>query len=233
MKLIKHYDFTNMSSLPTEDWNIAVGEKWSNNELQHYVDSKENMYFDNGLVLKATYDGTTIRSTRINTKNKFSFKYGKIDIIAKVPKGVGTWPALWMMPLHNKYGHWPRSGEIDIMEHVGRDLDKLFLCIHTESYNHTNGIQYYDELVVPGLSDDFQTFSLIWTESSIEYLLNDKSVVKYEKGHKGFSTDHKGWPFDEEFYFIINLAIGGKFGGEVDYSMFPQEFIVKDVKIYK
>ena len=232
MKLIKHYNFTEMTSLPDE-WNIEVGEKWANNELQHYVNKKDNIYFENGLVIKSTLCDGNIESGRINTRGKFHFKYGRIDIIAKVPKGLGTWPALWMMPEENKFGNWPKSGEIDIMEHNGHNLNKIYCCLHTEAHNHRNGDPYEKIIKIPNLSDDFQTFSLLWTKSEIAYYLNDKELVTYKKGNHNRDLTHKGWPFDEEFYLIINLAMGGMFGGKVDMNSFPQKFIIKDIKIYQ
>ena len=233
MKLIKHYDFVNQTEINRDEWNIEVGEKWSNKELQHYVDSENNLYFEDGLRIKATLENGVIKSSRINTKSKFSMKYGKIEILAKVPKGLGTWPALWMMPQLAKHGHWPKSGEIDIMEHNGHNLDKLYMCLHTEKYNHRDGDPYDQRVTVEGLSDDFQTFGLLWDETKIQYLLNDVEYKTYFKGEHGKDTSHLGWPFDEEFYFIINLAMGGMFGGDVDMESFPQEFIVKDIKIFK
>ena len=232
MKLIKHYDFVNMTSLH-EDWTVEVGDKWSNKEVQRYRNNKDNLYFDNGLVLKATYQNGYVDSARLKTKHKFSFKYGKIDILAKIPSGKGTWPALWMMPEENTYGHWPKSGEIDIMEHCGNELDKLFLCIHTEAYNHTKEDKYYQAIIVPKLTEKFQLYSLLWDEEKIVYYLNNKEVGRYVKGAENRDATHKGWPFDQAYYLIINLAIGGTFGGKVDYSMFPQSFIVKDIKVYQ
>lgn len=231
-KLIKHYDFTKMNTLD-KDWNVAVGEKWANNELQQYVDDINNLYFDDGLHIKATLNDGIIKSSRINTKNNFYFKYGKIEIIAKVPTGIGTWPAIWMMPQDSVYGHWPRSGEIDIMEHCGKDLGKLFLCIHTEVYNHRNTEQYYRSVQVDDLADDFQKFGLEWTKNEMIYLLNDKEVGRYVKGEEGKDSTEKGWPFDENFYLIMNLAMGGGFGGPVDMESFPQEFIIKDLKVFQ
>jgi len=233
MKLYKHFDFSNEKSLDLSLWNIEVGKKWANNELQHYVDSDENLYFDNGLVINATLKNGIYESTRINTKNKFFFKYGRIDVVAKVPKGIGTWPAIWMLSEENKYGRWPNSGEIDIMEHVGRDIDNLFLCLHTESHNHRYDTQYSKEYYSKGISDDFQTYSIDWVEDSITYYVNNKLIVKYERGKDGFDSSHKGWPFNENFFLILNLAIGGKFGGEVNDSDFPQQFIIKDIKIFR
>ena len=234
MKLIKHYDFTNMNQLDEKDWTIEVGDKWANNEIQRYVNHPDNHFFRDGLVIQATNKNGIIESTRINTKDKFSFKFGKIDIVAKLPKGKGTWPALWMMSQNHLYGRWPRSGEIDIMEHTAKDLDHLYLCLHTEAYNHRQKDYYYFKTHVKGLTDDFQKFSLLWEEDKITYLLNDQVMVSYRRGENGWDDTHKGWPFnDDEFYLIINLAIGGGLGGPVDFDSFPQQFIIKDIKIYQ
>ena len=232
MKLIKQYNFVSDMEINREEWSIQVGEKWANNEKQQYVDSIENLFFDDGMHIKATLKDGIIKSSRISTKNKFKFKYGKIDIVAKVPKGKGTWPALWMMPQENKYGHWPKSGEIDIMEHVGRNEDEVFLCLHTETYNHRNSEQYYFETKVDGATDDFHKYSIDWDEESITYYIDDKQIIKYTKYDKADSS-HKGWPFDQEFILIINMAIGGKFGGAVDDSIFPVEFRIKDIKVFQ
>lgn len=222
-----------MTELNRDDFTVAVGEKWFNHELQHYIDSEETLYFNDGLVIRGIYDGVNYKSARIHTKDKFYFQYGKVDMTFKVPKGKGTWPAIWLMPQESKYGHWPKSGELDMMEHVGRDLDNLFLCVHSEAHNHHNNQQYYSEYYYPGLSDDFQTLSFVWQENQIEYHLNGECIAVYKRGEDGFDPSVKGWPFDEPFYLIINMAIGGKFGGEVDSTCFPQEFIVKDIKIYQ
>ncbi len=234
MKLIKHFDFTTMQTLDEKDWNIAVGKKWANNELQQYVDSSQNLYFDqNGLNIKATYNDGVYKSARLHTKGKFYFKYGTIDIIAKVPKGRGTWPALWMMSNDGRYGGWPKSGEIDIMEHTGNELDELYLCIHTEAYNHTRKDQYFQKIKYEGLSDDFQKFSLKWDEDSIIYYLNDEEVGAYYKGQDDMDETHKGWPFDHPYYLLVNLAVGGSLGGDDAPEDFPQVFTVKDIKVYQ
>lgn len=232
MKLIKHFDFSNQSALDKDYWTIATGDKWSNNELQIYTDNKNNVFFENGLVIKATHENNKYFSGRIHTKHKFSFRYGKIEVTFKVPKGKGTWPAIWMMPVDNEYGRWPRSGEIDIMEHSGNRLDKPFFCLHTEKYNHTGKEKYKLEKIIPNFSGDFNKIILEWDEDRITYILNDKHLVTYTKGMDGLDSSYKGWPFDKEFYLIINLAIGGTFGGPVDNTCFPQEYIIKDIKIF-
>jgi beta-glucanase (GH16 family) len=232
MKIVKEYDFTTMTTLHP-DWTVAVGEKWANKELQQYTDERDTLFFDDGLVLQAVKDGEIIKSARIHTKNKFFYRYGKIDIVAKIPSGIGTWPALWMMSNESKYGHWPKSGEIDIMEHSLKNPEELFFCLHTEAYNHRGKEQYYTIKRFPNILEGFHKFSLLWTEDKITYYVDDQEVVTYQKGENGKDATHKGWPFDEDFYLIMNLAIGGTFGGKVDMSCFPQQFIIKSVKIYQ
>jgi len=231
--LKKHYDFTKMSEFPRDDFNIRVGEKWANGELQQYVDSSDNLFlFDEGLVMRATLDSGIYRSARIDTRDKFAFKYGKIEFTAKLPTGKGTWPALWLMSQEQRYGHWPKSGEIDVMEHVGRDNDMVFLCLHSETYNHTNDEQYYYETRIPGLTTGFHRYAVDWYPDRIAYYIDDAHMITYHKTDKA-DQSHKGWPFDQEFFIIMNLAIGGKFGGSVDDSIFPQEFIVSEIKVYE
>jgi beta-glucanase (GH16 family) len=138
-----------------------------------------------------------------------------------------------MLSEDNLFGHWPRSGEIDIVEHVGRDLDTVFLCLHTEAHNHRMGSEYFTEYTEEKLSDDFHTYSIVWDEKSITYLIDNVQRAKYVKGQDGFDPTEKGWPFDQNFYLILNLAIGGTFGGEVDSTVFPQKFIIQDIKIFQ
>lgn len=232
MKLIKHFDFSNQNEIDLNDWTIAVGNKWANRELQIYTDSADNIFFNNGLVIRATFDGEKYYSGRIHTKNKFRFKYGRVEVVFKVPKGKGTWPAIWMMPVENSYGGWPKSGEIDIMEHSGNKLDQPFFCLHTEKYNHTSNELYKLQKHIPDFSADFNKITLDWEEDKITYTLNDRHLVTYSKGMDGLDNTNKGWPFDKEFYLIINLAIGGTFGGKVDNDCFPQDYIIKDIKIF-
>ena len=231
-KLIQHFDFTKADKLDETFWNIQVGDKWANNELQHYVNKKENLFFDNGLHIRATYQNGIYESARINTRGKFFFKYGRVEVIAKVPSGKGTWPAIWMLSESSPYGHWPKSGEIDIMEHVGRKIDHAFLCLHTEKYNHTQKEQFYTEVKIPNTTTAFHKYGIIWDEDSITYVIDDMEMVRYNKSDKE-QTDHTGWPFDHEYFLIMNLAIGGKFGGSVDNTIFPVDFIIKDIKIYQ
>jgi beta-glucanase (GH16 family) len=179
MKLLKHFDFTNDVELDLNYWNVRVGDKWANNELQHYVDKSNNLYFDDGLVIQGTLKNGVYESSRIDTKGKLFFKYGRIVVKVKLPKGIGTWPAVWLMSEESKYGRWPRSGEIDLVEHVGRKHDNVFFCLHTEAHNHRSGDYYYKDYQEVGLSDNINTFSLLWEENTITYYVNDKEIVQY------------------------------------------------------
>ena len=233
MKLFKHFDFTKDTELNRNDWNVVVGEKWANKEIQQYIDSEETLYFKDGLVIRAINDNGIIKSARINTKDKLFFQHGKIEFTCKVPKGLGTWPAVWMMPQEQKHGYWPKSGEIDLLEHTANDMDKFYACLHTQKYNHRDGDPYDTRFKIEGLSDDFQTYGFDWDENKVTYYFNGKEMVTYTKGENGKDQTYKGWPFNEDFYFILNLAVGGMFGGKVDFNCFPQEFIIKEIKVYK
>lgn len=225
-------DFTKEQNLDESIWNIAVGKKWANNESQEYTDSSKNIFFnEEGLVIQATYDGNVIESARIHTQHKFFFKYGRGEFVAKVPSGKGTWPALWMMPEDSVYGHWPRSGELDIMEHTGNQKDLLFLCIHTEKYNHMGKEQYYYTVQKNDIADQFHTYGFEWDEDSFTYFIDGVKEHTYHKGEEGKDATDKGWPFDQPFYLIMNLAIGGNLGGKIDFDSFPQQFVIKSIYI--
>ena len=233
MRLIKHIDFTKETSLDSSIWNVEIGEKWSNRELQQYTDDSENLYFDNGLVICATYNQGVYKSARINTKGKLCFLYGRIEIKAKVPSGKGTWPALWMMSNTTPYGHWPKSGEIDIMEHVGNQKDWLYSCLHTEKYNHKVDDYYYAKNYYSNLTDTFHTYTLVWTKEHIEYYFDKQKVVTYTRGITKRDSSPAGWPFDHPFYLIMNLAVGGTLGGKVIKEDFPQRFVIQSIKIWQ
>lgn len=225
-------DFRKEQRLNLELFSVIVGEKWANEELQHYVNKEDNLFFtDEGMVLRATSPKKGLyESVRINSRHKFSFTYGEIKILAKVPEGVGTWPALWMMSEDNPYGTWPRSGEIDIMEHVGRDKNNLFLCLHSETYNHTRQFQRYKEYKLLDATSAFHEYGINWQKDNISYYVDGIEVAKYSKFDLEDQST-KGWPFDHNFYLLMNLAIGGKFGGAVDDTMFPQDFIIQSIDI--
>lgn len=232
MKKKLSIDFTKNQSLDPQIWNIAVGKKWANNESQQYTDKDNNLFFsEEGLVIQATLTNGIYESARIHTRDKFYFKYGRGEIIAKVPSGKGTWPALWMMPQDSVYGHWPKSGEIDIMEHTGNKKDLIYLSLHTEKYNHLKKDQYFFSVQKQDIADQFHVFGFEWKQNEISYFIDGKKEHTYKKGENGKDSNHQGWPFDQAFYLIMNLAIGGNLGGKIDDQSFPQKFVIKSIHI--
>lgn len=231
-------DEFNYTGLPDSNkWNFdyGMGENgWGNQELQYYVSDAKNIYVRDGhLTIVATQeqDGhAAYHSSKIHSKGKADFLYGRIVVRAQVPGQRGTWPAAWMMPSESKYGQWPRSGEIDIMEHVGYDPNVLHTTIHTEAFNgmrqtHKTGTQR-----LATATTKFHVYRVDWTPEYIKGFIDDQLIFTYENSKKGVDE----WPFDQPFHLILNLAIGGSWGGlkGVDNAALPASFKVDYVRYY-
>jgi len=209
---------------------------WGNNELQFYTDRTDNAYIENGkLIIKAkrevpSFNGRQYTSARLVTKNKGDWKYGRIDVRAKLPIGRGLWPAIWMLPTESKYGIWPKSGEIDIMEYVGHIPDEIFGTIH---YGHDfwrYNSQIY-KLKEGRFSDNFHTYSVLWNEQCIQFLMDGKKVGEPNTRSTTLPTTY---PFDQLFHIILNVAVGGNLPGNPDGStQFPQTLEVDFVRVYQ
>lgn len=217
------------------EFDYGTGQHgWGNNELQYYVNTAQNIMVSNGtLKIHAIHEATNgmaYSSSKIKTLGKNGFKYGRIEVSAKVPPQVGTWPAVWMMPVHSTYGGWPRSGEIDIIEHVGYDPKQLHITVHTLDYNGMNNNQKGSNTYVEKAISEFNTYRIDWTEEGITGYINDKKVYEYPNTGKGYTS----WPFDQEFYLIVNLAVGGDWGGRkgVENETFPATFEVDYIRYY-
>lgn len=229
-------DEFNTPGLPdSTKWNYEVG-KVRNNELQYYTYQRlENARIqDTVLILEArkeSYLEASYTSASITSRMKGDFLYGKFEISARVPVGAGTWPAIWMMPTDDAYGHWPRSGEIDIMEYVGYDPHKLYYNIHFEGKRKKGHDSKASASVFLQPYYRFVKFTLVWTPAKIEWFEDDKLVHTYKK-----KSDHpRLWPFNKRFYLILNLAFGGTWGGRegVDDTLFPHKFYVDYVRVYQ
>jgi len=214
---------------------------WWNGELQHYTDRLENSYVDNGtLKIKAKkeqyeFDGSSKSYTSARLNSKFSFRYGRIDIRAKLPKGAGTWPAIWTLGANineignyfgNQFGNvgWPACGEIDIMEQNGWDKNSVIGHLHWEDnsgqYKNTGGTKS-----IENSHDEFHTYSLVWDSSKISILLDDNTFFSMSNT----SND----PYDNDHYLLLNIAVGGNLGGDVP-SNFSEEIMEIDyVRIYQ
>jgi beta-glucanase (GH16 family) len=235
-------DEFNYKGLPdSTKWNYETGDNgWGNNEKEYYVEkSLENSYVDGDklhiVALHKDMGHSNYTSAKLNTYQIFSLQYGKIEAMAKLPAGKGTWPAIWMLPesILNGKEEWPLCGEIDIMEHVGKDPNVIHTSLHSLLYNHTIGTQisYFEKL--EDVFNTFHKYAVEWSKESIKFYIDDKLFFESYKGQDGRVSTNEGWPFDKPYYLIMNLAIGGNWGGEIDDSIFPAEMQVDYVRIYQ
>ncbi len=216
-------------------WGYDVGGSgWGNNELQYYTEG-ENADIANGiLTITAKREpkvNKSYSSVRMVTKGKGDFLYGRFEIRAKLPSGRGTWPAIWMLPTDFAYGGWPKSGEIDIMEHVGYDPKRVHITVHTEAFNHTKNTQVGQSKIIETAMTDFHKYRVDWTPDYIKGYIDDEQVFEFLKR----SDDATLWPFNKRFHLLLNIAIGGNWGGAqgVDDGIFPAKMDVDYVRVYK
>jgi beta-glucanase (GH16 family) len=208
-----------------------------NNEAQYYTKERpENARVENGnLVIEARMDnwnGHKITAASINTYGKKSMLYGRIEVKAKLPTGVGTWPAIWMLgDVFKKGTGWPACGEIDIMENVGYEPDVIHANIHTKAYNHVKGTNKGNKIAIEKPYESFNVYAVEWFEDHMDFYLNDKLYFSF----KNEGTGNDVWPFDKPHYLLINFAVGGAWGGQkgVDETIFPQKYYIDYVKVYK
>jgi len=240
-------DEFNEDEIDSSKWNKLLWKSGHvNNEQQAYTDRDTNIFIRNGkLVIRGLiepgyygvdYLGNSYTadytSGRVNTYNKANWTYGKFDIHAKLPKGNGSWPAIWMLGENISSVGWPNCGEIDIMEHVGFEDGKIHGSIHTSQYNHMLGTQLSGSKIISTATDTFHTYSLEWSPTYLRYLIDDEPFYFIYNMSDG---DKSKWPFDDSQYLILNLAIGGDWGGiyGVDPSAFPMEMEVDYVHVLK
>jgi beta-glucanase (GH16 family) len=230
-------EFDNNGLPDSAFWSYDEGDHgWGNNELQFYTHSnRENVWIENG-ALKITARRNILypkryTSARLVTKNKVYGKYGYIEVRAKLPEGIGTWPAIWMLPENNIYGGWPASGEIDIMEHVGYDPGVVHGTVHTLAFNHLKGTQKGKTKNVANFSSTFHVYAIDWQEDKIDFFIDGHHYHTFINTKNG----NEEWPFDHDFHIILNIAIGGNWGGAkgVDESIWPQTMEIDYVRWYK
>ena len=226
----------------TTKWSYDVGDGcpdlcgWGNNELQYYTERrvKNARIKDGHLIIEAhreEYESREYTSARLVTRDKGDWLYGRIEVRAELPSGRGTWPAIWMLPTEWAYGGWPKSGEIDIMEHVGYEPDSIYGTVHTEAYNHTLGTQRGGSIYVPDCEEAFHVYAIDWTPERIDFIIDDQ--VYYSFSNEG--AGYEAWPFDQPFHLIMNIAVGGNWGGRegIAADIWPQEMRVDYVRVYQ
>ena len=235
-KLIWSDEF-NYSGLPdSTKWNYDTGgDGWGNNELEYYTAKRtENARVENGnLVIesrKEKWGKLNYTSARLITKGKGDWKYGRIEVRAKLPKGLGTWPAIWMLGSTTPLT-WPDDGEIDIMEHVGFDPGVIHGSIHCKKYNHVIHTQKTAVTTVSDCMDAFHVYALEWNQDMISIFVDDKKYFTFTNEHSGYDA----WPFSQPMHLLLNIAVGGNWGGQkgVDDSIFPQKMLIDYVRVYQ
>lgn len=234
-KLIWSDEFNKKGLPDSSKWNYDVGgHGFGNEEAQFYTkDRLENARMENGNLIiearKENWEQSKYTSARLLTKGKFSFQYGTVEVRAKLPKGRGSWPAIWMMSENMK--QWPDDGELDIMEHVGYNQGYIHASVHTKKYNHIQGTQKTDTILVNDASEKFHVYKADWTPEKIDVYVDDKKYFTYINKEK---TD-EAWPFDRPYYIILNLAVGGFWGGKegIDDTIFPQKYYIDYVRVYQ
>lgn len=222
------------TTLNEKFWNYEMGNNngWGNNELQYY--KKENTTVKDGyLVIEAKTENAgsqNYTSSRLTTQEKFNFKYGRVDIRAALPKGQGIWPALWMLGKNISTVSWPKCGEIDIMEMVG-GYDKDNTLYGTAHWDNNNSHAQYGgntKLASGIFNDEFHVFSIVWDAKKIVWYLDDKQYHIIDTTPAGLSE------FQEEYFLLINLAVGGDWPGKPDgTTVFPQYLVVDYVRVFQ
>jgi beta-glucanase (GH16 family) len=222
-------------------WRYDVGgDGWGNNEAQFYTEARmENARVEDGLLIiearkepwpsprSARNDYT---SARLVTKGFGDWLYGRIEVRAKMPAGRGTWPAIWMLPTSGQYGTWPRGGEIDIMEHVGYDMGTVHGSLHSLANNWLTETQPTGSVEVLTVDTDFHIYAVEWESDQITFMVDGEPYFSYQNPGTGWEA----WPFDQPFHLILNLAVGGFWGGRegIDPDIWPARMEVDYVRVY-
>ncbi len=210
------------------NWNYNTGGGgWGNAELEYYTTNPSNIIVQDGklkiTLKKESYMNMDYTSARLVSENKFDFKYGKIEFRAKLPTGAGTWPALWMLGSNYSTNAWPSCGEIDVMEHVGNQQNKIFSTLHYPGHSGANGTG--NTVNVPGVSDDFHIYTCEWGPTKIKFSADGNQVMSFD--------NNSGTPFNNKFFIIMNVAMGGNFGGNVDPNFTQSTMEVDYVRVYQ
>ena len=235
-KLVWSDEF-NYKGLPDPaKWNYDVGGGgWGNNEWQYYTKARpENARVENGHLIiearKEKWEGRDYTSARLVSKGKGDWQYGKIEVKAKIPGGRGTWPAIWMLgsttPLK-----WPDDGEIDIMEHVGYNEGTLHGSVHCKKYYHSIGTQKTATTKVPDIIKAFHVYHVEWDKDSVRIGIDGNNYFRFGNERSGYDA----WPFDNKMHLLLNVAVGGNWGGEkgVDTTIWPRKMEIDFVRVYQ
>jgi len=231
--LVWSEEFEYSGSPSAENWGYETGHI-RNNELQYYTYELDNVRVEEGLcIITALVEGEdSITSASINTFSRKDFLYGRIVVRAQIPSALGTWPAIWMLGTNRSELGWPACGEIDIMEHVGYDPDRIHANIHTKAYNHNIGTNKGNQIELKDPWSDFHIYAVEWYEDHMDFFMDDSLYFSFENDMAG---NNDTWPFDKPHYLLLNLAYGGSWGGQqgVDTSLLPVEYKIDYVRYFQ
>jgi len=214
-------------------WSFEKG--FTNDNIHYYTDRIENAKIVNGklqiIALKETYMGANYTSALLKTNHTLNFKYGRIEARIKLPGTPGFVPAFWMLPEDNLFGWWPISGEIDIMEHPTNQINKIYGTVHTQAYNSFTGSgPRGSNITIPDAETEFHVYAIEWTEEQIDFYVDEQKYYTFSNDLSGSAT----WPFNQPFYVILNLAVGGGWVGEpTNSTIFPAVMEIDYVRVYQ
>ena len=227
MSLVWSDEFNTAGAPDPAKWGYDLGAGgWGNAELQYYTNRPENAVVQGGMLkihaLKENFSGSAYTSARLLSKGKFSFKYGKVEASAKLPAGVGTWPAIWMLGNNISTAGWPNCGEIDIMEHKGSELNKIYGTLHYPG--HSGGNADGSTKIISNATTEFHKYSMEWSAAFIKIYVDDQLFHTF--------SNSASVPFNQEFFFILNVAMGGVFGGTVDPAFTNATMEIDYIRVY-
>jgi len=209
-------------------WGYDIGAGgWGNNEQEYYTSRSDNAVVINGVLKitakKESYNGSNYTSARLLSKDKFSFKYGRIEIRAKLPAGGGTWPAIWMLGNTIGTAGWPGCGEMDIMEHVGNQLNKIYGTLHHPGHSGANGDGA--TIIIPDATTAFHNYILEWSATTIKFYVDTQLYYTF--------NNTASLPFNQNFFIILNVAMGGGFGGTIDPAFTSASMDIDYIRVYQ
>tara|TARA_R110002051_G_scaffold122437_1_gene195557 strand:- start:47164 stop:48804 length:1641 start_codon:yes stop_codon:yes gene_type:complete len=222
------FDETGAPCSANWSYDIGTGENgWGNGESQYYTDRSENVRVEDG-VLKITaksesFSGSEYTSSRLLTKDKFQFQYGKVEVRAKLPTGGGTWPAIWSLGADIDTNPWPGAGEMDIVEHVGNQQDRIFSTMHFPGSSGGGGIG--DSVIVAGVSSEFHVYTMEWDADEIVFAVDGNPHFTF--------VNSSSVPFNKDFFLIVNVAMGGNFGGSIDPAFQQSTMEIDYIRVYQ
>ncbi|MDE3254153.1 MAG: family 16 glycosylhydrolase [Bacteroidota bacterium] len=229
LKLVWSDEFDAAGAPDPSKWgyDLGTGNGWGNNELEYYTNRSDNVTVSGGtlqiIAKRENYNGSAFTSARLLTKGKYSFKYGRIDVRAKLPEGVGTWPAIWMLGDNIATAGWPACGEVDIMEHVGKRLNVIYGTLHHPGHSGANGDG--STTTVSTATSAFHIYSTEWNANTIRFLVDGSPFYTF--------SNNSSLPFNQSFFIILNIAMGGDFGGAVDPAFTSGTMEVDYVRVYQ